>query len=86
MNGKRSRLRAHDTARHMRYSSKANEFATQTKFESEENNDENEHPNFESLARESTFHDFTVNASKQLDAEIESAAVTARRAPIIPKF
>ena len=56
----------------MRYSSKANEFATRTKFESEENNDENEHPNFESLARESTFHDFTVNASKQLDAEIES--------------
>jgi len=58
----------------MRYSSKANEFGTRMNLEmkNEENNDENKHPNFESLARESGFHDFTVNASKQLDAEIES--------------
>ena len=61
----------------MRYSSKANEFATRTITTRKDNDntdveEENKHPNFEFLARESVFHDFTINASKQLDAEIES--------------
>ena len=60
----------------MRYSSKANEFATRTITRKDNDNtdveEENKHSNFESLARESVFHDFTINASKQLDAEIES--------------
>jgi len=59
----------------MRYSSKANEFVTTTTTTTTTmtaTSSSSSSDGFEKLARDAMFHDFTINASKQLDAEIES--------------